>query len=398
MERIYDELLRSHFQSEDKIVFLSGPHQVGKTTASRKALPSAYYLNWDVPEHRALILKGTKAVFDAVGGETLSETRKFVIFDEIHKFPRWRNFLKGFFDLYHQDIGMCVTGSARLSAFKYGGDSLMGRYFSYRMHPVTMRETITQALPNQLISPPARVPEKNINHLFDYGGFPEPYLRSDKRFYNRWSRQRLELLFKEDLRDLTHISDSNRVRTLADLLAPRSGGLLNYSHLAGDLQVSVDTVRRWIETLEEMFYCFLIRPWSRNVARSLLREPKVFLWDWSMVKNPAARYENFVASHLLKTAHILTDLGFGTFDLHYLRDKQKREVDFILSRDEAPWFLVEAKTRDETPSESLHYFYRHLKPPHAFQVVRDLPFVDRDCFTQTHPIAVPARTFLSQLL
>lgn len=398
MDRIYDELLKSHFKSENKIAFVSGPRQVGKTTSSRKALQDALYLNWDAPEHRSLILKGPEAVFGKMGGNILAENRKYVIFDEIHKFPRWRNFLKGFFDLYNEQSGICVTGSARLSAFRYGGDSLMGRYFSYRMHPVTFRESVSSVLPNKPISPPVHVPEQNIQHLFHFGGFPEPYIRGDTRFYNRWSRQRLELLFKEDLRDLTHISDSNRVRTLADMLADRSGGLLNYSNIAGDLQVSVDTVRRWIETLEEMYYCFLIRPWSRNVARSLLREPKVFLWDWSMIKDEAARYENLVASHLLKAAHILTDMGFGTFALHYLRDKQKREVDFLMTRDEEPWFLVEAKMNDGTISESLHYFQHQLNAPFAFQAVCKMPYVNKDCFSETRPIAVPGRTLLSQLL
>ena len=398
MERLYDQLLRDHFADTNKMAFLSGPRQVGKTTTSRRALPDALYLNWDVSSHRSLILKGPEAVFEAMGGSVLSEKKRLIIFDEIHKFPRWKNFLKGFFDLYHATVSVCITGSARLSAFRYGGDSLMGRYFPYRMHPLSVREIASPSLCKETRLAPAAIRDGAFRRLLDFGGFPEPFIRADTRFYNRWRRLRLDLLFKEDLRDLTHISDVARIRTLADLLAARSGGLLNYSHLANDLQVSVDTVRRWIDILEELYFCFRLRPYSRKIARSLVREPKVYLWDWSLIKDPGTRFENMVASHLLKTAHFFTDAGFGTFELHYLRDKQKREVDFAMIRDDEPWFIAEVKQGDTQPSESLSYFRVQLDVAHAFQVVLKMPYVNKDCFAARRPVAVPARTFLSQMV
>jgi predicted AAA+ superfamily ATPase len=398
MERLYDHLLKDHFATANKMAFLSGPRQVGKTTTSRKALSNALYLNWDVPSHRALILKGPEAVFESMGGAVLDEQRRFVIFDEIHKFPRWKNYLKGFFDLFHDSASVCITGSARLSAFRYGGDSLMGRYFPYRMHPLSVREIATPSLPEGMHLMPRAIDEAAFGRLLEFGGFPEPFIRSNTRFYNRWSRLRLELLFKEDLRDLTHISDVARIRTLADLLAARSGGLLNYSHLANDLQVSVDTVRRWVDILEELYFCFRLRPYSNKIARSLVREPKVYLWDWSLVKDPGARFENMVASHLLKATHFFTDAGLGTLQLHYLRDKQKREVDFAMIRDDEPWFIAEAKLGGNSLTESLSHFQKQLNVAHAFQVVLKMPFVDKDCFTVQHPVIVPARTFLSQLV
>jgi predicted AAA+ superfamily ATPase len=182
------------------------------------------------------------------------------------------------------------------------------------------------------------------------------------------------------------------------MLSDCTGGLLNYTNLAGDLQVSVDTVRRWIDILEEIYYCFRVRPYSKNISRSLLREPKIFMWDWSIVKDSGSRYENFIASHLLKMVHFLTDYGFGTFDLCYLRDKDKRDVDFIVIRDDEPWFLVEAKMSDGTLSENLHKFQKQLKAPHAFQVLYNMPFVNKNCFLEHNPRVVPASTFLSQLI
>jgi hypothetical protein len=398
MQRLYDILLKNHFKDEDKMAFVSGPRQIGKTTSSRQALPHALYLNWDVSTHRELILQGPEKIFDSMGGNLLSDKKRSIIFDEIHKFPKWKGFLKGFFDLYHKSVHICVTGSARLNIFKHGGDSLMGRYFPFRMHPMSLRETLTPQPPKAIISDP--IPPNNglFDRLLKFGGFPEPFLRADIRFYNRWKRLRLEQLFKEDLRDLTHITDVLRVQTLAEMLSRQSGGMINYSNLSGDLQVSVDTIRRWIDTLESLFYCFRIRPYSKKIARSLIKEPKVYLWDWSLVADPGARNENFVASHLLKMAHYYTDAGFGNVELYYLRDKEKREVDFLITRDDIPWFIVEVKTKSSQLSESLHYFQNCLKIPHAFQTVFSMPFVNKSCFSENRPIIVPASTLLSQLV
>jgi len=398
MKRIYDSLLKDHFKTENKMAFLSGPRQVGKTTTSLETTPDVLYLNWDVNEHRSIILKGPESIYTKLSRDFLSDGKKHLIFDEIHKYRQWKNFLKGFFDLYHKSVQITVTGSARLSIYKHGGDSLMGRYFPYRMHPVSVRETVSSDLPAECIQNQLPVDLSTIQHLLEFGGFPEPFLRCDKRFFNRWSRLRLELLFKEDLRDLTHISDIGRIKTLAQMLSDRVGGLISYSNLAGDLQVSVDTIRRWIDLLEEIYFCFRIRPYSNNISRSLLREPKVYMWDWSTVGDQGGRYENFIASHLLKFVHYLTDSGMGTFELCYLRDKDKREVDFVVIRDDLPWFLVEAKIADNSLSEHLHRFQSQLQAPHAFQVLLNLPFIDKNCFSEHKPIIVPAATFLSQLV
>jgi len=208
----------------------------------------------------------------------------------------------------------------------------------------------------------------------------------------------MELLFREDLRDLTRIQEAGQVQVLAENLAHRTGQLLNYSSLAAEVNVSVDTVRRWLAVLKALFYCYTIRPWHRNVPKSLRKQPKVYLWDWSLAPDQGSRNENFVASHLRKAAHWWTDIGLGTYDLFFVRDKAKREVDFLVTRNGKPWLLVEVKSKDRTLAGPLAYFHRCLKTEHAFQVGLDLDYVDRDAFEVRAPVRVPAATLLSQLV
>jgi predicted AAA+ superfamily ATPase len=272
-------------------------------------------------------------------------------------------------------------------------------YFLYRMHPLSVAELARPEVVETEIRPPTRTSPETLAGLLAFGGFPEPFTRNTARFYNRWKRLRAEQLFREDLRDLTHTHEVGQVEVLAELIARQVGQLANYSSLAADANIAVDTVRRWIATLESLFYCYRVRPWFRNVPKSLRKQPKVFLWDWSLVADEGARRENLVASHLLKAVHGWTDLGFGEYDLYYLRDKAKREVDFLVTRAGRPWFLVEVKSagrRDINPS--LEYFQGVTGAKHAFQVAFDLPFVESDPFSQATPVRVGALTLLSQLL
>lgn len=199
-------------------------------------------------------------------------------------------------------------------------------------------------------------------------------------------------------RNLTAIRELDRLEVLIELLRRQSGELANYSSLAKQIKMTVDTVTRWLSTLEALYYTFAIRPWHRNVARSLRKQPKYYVWDWSIVRDEGARNETFVASCLLRATHIWTDLGLGEFGLHYLRDKQKNEVDFLVSRDDEPWLLVEVKTsKNRSLSANLVRFADELNVDHAMQVAIDADFVDKDCFSLDRPMIVPARTFLTQL-
>lgn len=398
-KRIYDSLLTEHLSSQRQMAFVSGPRQVGKTTTCRSlARP---YLNWDNTDNRALIVKGPAAVADNIGLNTLSESKLTVLFDELHKFSRWKQFLKGFFDTYADNVNILVTGSSRMDVYRRGGDSLMGRYFLYHMHPFSVAETASRNLPDfdRVIRQPIKIDEGDFSALWSHGGYPEPFLKRDMRFSNRWQNLRLQQLLREDVRDLTQIHQLDQLELLVKLLMVRSGHQLIYSNLANEIQVSVDTVRRWVATLCNLHLGFLVRPWFKNVSRSLRKEPKWFLRDWSTIEDSGDRAETFIACHLLKAVEGWTDMGLGTFGLHYLRDRNQREVDFVVTRDAKPWFLVEAKVSDKAMSPSLKYFQEQLKAPFAFQVVIQADYVDADCFcSQGRPIIVPARTFLSQLL
>ncbi len=403
MKRRYEAVISDHFNNNRQMLFLMGPRQVGKTTTSRESASSFdenLYLNWDNQEHRALVLAGPAAVAGRMQLERLREKTPLLILDEIHRYGRWKNFLKGLFDSYPEKVKILVTGSARLDIFKAGGDSLMGRYFPYRMHPLSVAELVDTGIrEDPILCQPRRMDDGAFEALVRFGGFPEPFLRQEQRFSNRWRRLRSQQLFKEDLRDLTRINELDVVESLAEILRRRSGQLTSYSSLARSVNASVDSIRRWLTTLGSMYYCFAVRPWSRNIARALRKEPKYYLWDWSTVEDSGQRAENLVASALLKAVHFWTDQGLGEFGLYFVRDKQKREVDFVVTREDRPWFLVEVKSSGAASlSPQLAYFQRQSGAAHAFQVALDLPFVDRDCFEEEKPVIVPARTFLAQMV
>ncbi|NOZ77885.1 MAG: ATP-binding protein [Acidobacteria bacterium] len=385
------------------MLFLMGPRQVGKTTTAReiaRELGEHVYLNWDNIGHRRTILAGPEAVARLAELDRLHAAPPLCVLDEIHKFARWKLFLKGLFDSYPGALRILVTGSAKLDVFRLGGDSLMGRYFAYRMHPLSVAEIVRPAPHDGLIDhDPQPIPDDAWEALLRFGGFPEPYLRNNMRFWRRWRRTRTQQLLREDLRDLTRVQELDRIEVLSQILVERAGQLLNKSWLARTLCASADSVRRWLVMLESLYVCFSLPPWSKNVARALRKERKVYLWDWSHVDDPGARAENFVASALLKSVHLWTDRGDGEFGLFFLRDKEKREVDFLVTRDGEPWFLVEVKTSGKASlSPSLERFQEQTGARHAFQVALDLPFVGWDCFTVARAVIVPARTFLAQLV
>lgn len=394
--RLYTAMLQDHLLRHRQMALVSGPRQVGKTTSCR-ALSNAYF-NWDNSDDRRLLLRGPAAVAQVLDLDRLRAQLPVATFDEMHKYPKWKPLLKGFFDTHGDRVRLLVTGSSRLDVFRRGGDSLMGRYLLYRMHPWSLGECLHTGLPAGEIRPPAEVAAGDWDALWEHGGFPEPFLRRDSRFTRRWRSLRNEQLAREDLREVAQITDLGTMETLTQILAERSGKQLVYSNLAQEICVAVDTAKRWIDLLGRMHYGFLVRPWFKNVAKSLRKEPKWFLRDWSGLTDDGARAETLVACHLLKAVEGWTDLGLGEFELRYLRDKQKREVDFLVVRNQQPWFLVEVKLAETSLSPALRYFQAQTKAPHAFQVVLNLPYEPADCFAVRHPVVVPAMTFLSQLL
>jgi uncharacterized protein len=394
--RLYTAILSDHLKRHRQMALVSGPRQVGKTTTCRSV--SDEYFNWDNADDRRLLLRGPAALAEALHLDVLREQLPVATLDELHKYSKWKGLLKGFFDSYGDRVHLIITGSSRIDIFRRGGDSLMGRYFLYRMHPWSVAESLRTDLPQKEVHAPDEIASADWDALWEHGGFPEPFLRRDTRFTRRWRSLRQEQLSREDLREVARVSDLGIIETLIQILAERSAHQLIYSNLAQEIQVSVDTVKRWIDLLTRLQYGFVVRPWFSNVSKSLRKEPKWFLRDWSGIPDDGARAETLVACHLLKAVDGWTDLGFGDFTLHYLRDKQKREVDFLLVKDRKPWFLVEVKTGDTALSPWLEHFQAQTKAQHAFQVVMNLPYQQADCFRIRRPVVVPSRTLLSQLL
>jgi hypothetical protein len=396
--RLYERILRLQLERHRQMALVAGPRQVGKTTTCRGLASRGGFLSWDNQDHREVILGGPRSVSEHLGIDRPGRRKSTVVFDELHRYGRWKTFLKGFFDTYEERVRVLVTGSSRLDVYRRGGDSMMGRYFLYRMHPLSVGELLRPEVPDGEIRPARAPDEPSFRALWEHGGFPEPFVQRDPRFSRRWRELRTHQLVREDVRDLTRIRELDQMEHLVTLLNEYSGAQLSYSSLARELRISVDSMRRWIECLCSLHHGFLVRPWFRNVARSLRKEPKWYCTDWSRVSEPGQRAETFVACHLLKAVQGWTDLGFGAFQLAYVRDKEAREVDFLVLRDRRPWFLVEVKTTETRVSPALEHHAAQLGARHAFQVVLELPFEELDCFALDGPASVPARTLLSQLL
>lgn len=402
MKRIYYRLIANHLEDYQQMVFLGGPRQVGKTTLAKdtQALTNDFhYLNWDIQENRRLILQGPLTLAESLGLKNLGSKPPIIIFDEIHKYKKWKSFLKGFFDAFKDKTRIVVTGSAKLNVYRKGGDSLMGRYFPYTICPISVAECVHDIPAKEEIRPPKPIDSKDFQALWEYGGFPEPFLKRDAAFCRRWKTLREEQLFRGDILELSNIQEIAQLEILAKLLTEQIGHLINRSNLASKLNVSVNTVKRWLATLDRFYYSFTIKPWSKNITRSLIKEPKVYLWDWSLIRDDGPRAENFVAVHLYKAIHFWTESGLGQYDLFFIRDKQKHEVDFLVTKNNKPWFLVEVKySENHSISEGLYRFQKQSGAPYAFQVVFNREYVNSDCFKHKEPIIVPAQTFLSQLV
>ena len=395
--RIYGTMMEAHLRDYRQMVFISGPRQVGKTTISESL--ASVYLSWDDEDVRKAIQSGQRTLAAKYGIDKPTSARRVVVFDEIHKYSRWKQFLKGFYDIYGKSWRIVATGSARMDVYKKGGDSMMGRYFPYRMHPLSVAELIDTSLPGEnLIRMPRMLSDEEWNALVRFGGFPDPFVNRDPRFSRRWNALRFEQLTKTDMRDLTRVSELDQLAALAEILGGRSGEQLVYKSLGCDLGIDEKTVKKWIKTLRYLYFGFEVRPWFKNVENSIRKMPKWYMRDWANVADSGKRAETFVACHLLKAVEGWTDLGYGDFSLGYLRDKSRREVDFVVVRDGEPWFLVEVKKSEESLSDALGFFQRRLGAKHAFQVVLDADYEDLDCFANSEPVVVPARTFLSQLV
>ncbi len=349
--KIIDRYLKAEIKEDlkDKMVFVNGPRQAGKTTLALSLLkqPSPKnpaYLNYDFPEDRNHILKG-----HFPGGQ------KIIILDEIHKYARWRNLIKGFYDKYRTSF--LVTGSARFSHYRRGGDSLLGRYYLYRLHPFSLREINKKPTLSDLIS------------LVKWGGFPEPFLKGSSKVLNRWHKSCTELLVHEDIRDLENIRELSLIDLLVSILPAKVGSPLSVRSLTEDLQVAHKTVEKWISILESFYFCFRIPPFGSSHIRAVKKEKKLYLYDWSILPQEGGfRFENLVACQLIKYCHFLEDTEGFKMELRFLRDTDKREVDFVVLKNKKPSFAVECKSGDKMLSPSISYFKQRTSIPFFYQV------------------------------
>ena len=310
-----DTLIQNQFKW-NMMLFLMGARQVGKTTVANmisNTFNRSAYFNWDNDEHRRLIISGQKFIEQILPLHTLGE-KPLVIFDELHKYPSWKNYIKGFYDQYKDHYNIIVTGSAHLNVFQKGGDSLMGRYLPFTIHPLSVGELQSNPL-ESLFRSPFEIQTVDYEALYNYGGFPAPYLYRDREGYLQWKRTRLSQLFREDIRDTTEVRKVSKLELCATLLEFQSGNVLNRSTISKHIQVAVDTINCWIDILKQFYYLFTIQPWSTNIPHSLIKEPKVYLTDWSFVQNEGARFETFVACHLKKSVDYWNERGKGEFDL-----------------------------------------------------------------------------------
>jgi uncharacterized protein len=358
------------------MLFMAGPRQVGKTTLAQ-SLAESYtnhvYLNWDILSHRSRLIKNP-TFFENI--ERQDESTPLVVLDEIHKYKDWKNYLKGIYDQFHQEFQFLISGSGRLDMYQKGGDSLAGRYYLFHLWPFTISElgkaTVAHDdfLKNPLkISMQRHAEFQEIwSNLAELSGFPEPYLAGRKTTYRRWSNTYSQRLIREDIRDLTGVKFVGDMETLYYLLPSKIGSPISIPSLSQDLKVAYNTVHSWLAMFQRFFMIFSISPWTRKIARAIQKEQKLYLWDVPRIQDPAVRFENMVALELYRAVIIWNDMGYGTFSLHFIKNKEQQEVDFLVADNHKPLFLVEAKLADVHPSPALIKFQNALNIP-AIQLV-----------------------------
>jgi predicted AAA+ superfamily ATPase len=354
MKRYLDDLVATDLQR--KMVLVTGPRQVGKTTLCRHLMerfPPAQYLNWDVAPDRAILQR-----------QSWNPRSSLLAMDEIHKMPDWKNWLKGVVDGRPPTQALLVTGSARMETWRQSGDSLAGRYLPYRLHPISVREWCEQQ---------GGTPAAALERLMVRGGFPEPCLAENPHDAERWRRQYFTDLIREDVVEFSRLHEVNAMRLFVELLRERVGSPLSLASIARDLAISPTTLKRYLDILQALYIVFTVQPWHQNIARAILQTPKVYFFDTGLVRgDEGIRFENAVATMLLKHSHFRQDVRGRSAGLHYIRTKDGAEVDFALSDDNRLTHLIECKLADPSLHRALAGFAAKFPGAEAIQLVRDL--------------------------
>ncbi len=361
-----------------KMVFISGPRQSGKTTLAQqiqkqlmnKNIPE-FYLTWDAAEDRERIMK-----------EQFPTGRGVLVLDEIHKYARWRQVVKGLYDKRKEDLQIIVTGSGRLDYYRKGGESLQGRYHFYRLYPLTFKEA-------------ASLRSDILERLLMLGGFPEPFLSGTEREARRWSREYRSRIIYDDVSSLENVREISLLEQLSLRLPALVGAPLSANALREDLQISHQTVSRWLNILENVYLLFRIYPFGPPRIRAIKKETKHYLFDWTLIEDEGARFENLVAAHLLKWVHFQQDYEGFEMELRYFRTRDGKEVDFVVLKNGVPIMLVECKLRSRDAAPALRYLKKRYPKARAIQVSL---YQKNDLINREGIRLCPARNFLSELL
>lgn len=336
---------------DKKIILLVGPRQVGKTTFSKNLLESFDYLNFDFDKDKIKIIK-----------QLWDRDKDIIIFDEIHKMRNWKQWIKGIYDIEGLSQKIIVTGSARLDIAKKMGDSLAGRHFTYHMLPLDLKELNGTA-----------TPEKNFSKLIKYSGFPEPFFENSNSFHLKWQKSHMDLIIRQDLVSYENIRDVSSIELMAEMLRQRVSAPLSYNSLAIDLQRDPKTIQKWMNHLENLFVIFKVLPYSKNIARSVLKEPKYYFYDYTRIdENEGAQFENFVAVSLMKEIYYLNEVMGIEAKLWFLKKKGSLELDFFIERKKMPPVLIEVKTSDSEVSRSFNMFSPYFDNAIKIQLVKNL--------------------------
>lgn len=374
-KELWDEL------SADKaLIMLAGPRQSGKTTFAREIVSKDFsdtvYFNWDLAKDKRRLI--ADPVFFSKEPRSGVSSRALVILDEIHKYRDWKNYLKGVYDQFAGEYQFLVTGSGRLEFSRKAGDSLAGRFLKFHIFPFTLAELSNhrRALRDFMDYPldgfdgaPAEETRQAFESLWEFSGFPEPFIKGRKTFWSTWSATYGQQIVRDDLRTVADIRNLDTVETLFALIPGRVASPLSMNNLAGDLQVAFDTVKSWLLLFDAYYLTFRLSPWTAKVSRSILKEKKIYLFNFPVIDDEAARFENLVALEFLRAVENWNDHGWGKFSLHYLRNKEKEEVDFLVAENNKPFLLVETKLSDDKPAANLFAFQKYFNIP-AVQLVK----------------------------
>ena len=349
-----------------RMLFISGPRQVGKTTYAMKKIKElgGSYFNWDEREIRKAYEEQSSFFVKS------SKLNSLIIFDEIHKRKNWKDILKGIYDTHKSNYHFVITGSAKLDTFRRSGASLVGRYFLTHIFPISAGDLLrlnfkeyvsSLKLLKNVLDLNKSISSEDLNSLLRFGGFPEPFFKGSESVFRRWQKQHQELLIREDLRDLSNIQNLDKVENMVNLLEKNVSSTISYNSLARDLETDHKSVKQWLMQLEKIMLTFTVKPYFKQIQKTLRKNPKVYFYDWSFVKSHGPRFENFIACQLLKAITLWNERFGYNFDLYFIRTYSDKEIDFCITFDNKPWLLIEAKYGYPEVSQAIKEFSRQLK-------------------------------------